>query len=159
LFGLTDSNISADVKSIVAVLFAVMILAYSLLLGMGDFSARSVKIHQCGLELGELARELKYLLDHKIESTKFDYLDYVERYYRCLGKYENHSKHDYLVAKKEFQFEVAKTEKNKIPFLTNVNWTLWIYWFRFFGFCHYVVSAGAITFWIYKILSVGKVNA
>lgn len=33
-------------------------LNYSLLLGMGKHIARSVQLHQCGLELGLLARRL-----------------------------------------------------------------------------------------------------
>jgi hypothetical protein len=38
--------------SLGSIFFSVLILAYSLLLGMSNFSARAVKIHDCGLERG-----------------------------------------------------------------------------------------------------------
>lgn len=41
-----------------SIFFSVLILAYTLLLGMGAYGPRAVKIHNCGLELGRLAREL-----------------------------------------------------------------------------------------------------
>jgi len=34
--------------------FGVLVLAYSLLLGMANFNARSTRLHHCGMELGVL---------------------------------------------------------------------------------------------------------
>ncbi|EGR1589075.1 SLATT domain-containing protein [Vibrio parahaemolyticus] len=151
IFELTNDTISTNVQNAVAVFFAVVVLAYSLLLGMGDFSARSAKIHQCGLELGELARELKFMVDSKAETTKEDYLSYVERYYLCLGRYENHSSHDYTVAKKEYKNEVASELDQTIKKRTNLWWATQIWLYRIWGFCHYPTSIVAITYWIYTV--------
>jgi len=51
-------NFGAKYIDIMQIIFAVLVLTYSLLLATGDFSARSVKIHRCGMELGRLARKV-----------------------------------------------------------------------------------------------------
>ncbi|MFL7033313.1 SLATT domain-containing protein [Vibrio lentus] len=153
VFDLTTTAIAINVQSAVAVFFAVVVLAYSLLLGMGDFSARSAKIHQCGLELAELARELKFAVDSKSDTDKQEYLRYVKRYYQCLGRYENHSSHDYTVAKKEHKNELAKEQDKTIDWYVNLGWSLKIFLYRSWDFCHYPISIVVITLWIYKVCS------
>ena len=153
IFNLTTTSISSNAQNAVAVFFAVVVLAYSLLLGMGDFSARSAKIHQCGLELGELARELKFMVDSKAKVEKAEYLRYVERYYQCLGRYENHSSHDYTVAKKEHKNESAKEAGTKVDWYVNLGWTVRIFLYRIWDFCHYPISIFIITVWIYTVCS------
>jgi hypothetical protein len=150
---LTNGTVSTELQSAVTVLFAVIVLAYSLLLGMGDFSARSAKIHQCGLELGELARELKFLVDKNIESNKDDYLQYIERYYQCLNRYENHSSHDYLVAKKEHKNDEAKENNTSVSWYYNLWWCIRIMIYRFWEFCHYPISILVISLWIFTVQS------
>ncbi|QJX02460.1 SLATT domain-containing protein [Alcanivorax sp. IO_7] len=58
---------------IMQIVFAVLILAYSLLLATGDYSARSVKIHRCGMELGRLARKVRPFegVEDEDKNTKF----------------------------------------------------------------------------------------
>ncbi|MEZ8618969.1 SLATT domain-containing protein [Vibrio splendidus] len=153
IFELTTESIPSNAQNAMAVFFAVVVLAYSLLLGMGDFSARSAKIHQCGLELAELARELKFMVDSKAHANKEEYLTYVKRYYQCLGRYENHSSHDYTVAKKEHKNEAAKEESKKIDLAVNVGWTAKIFFHRIWDFCHYPLSIFFITLWIYTVFS------
>ncbi|CAH0525525.1 hypothetical protein VHP8226_01051 [Vibrio hippocampi] len=153
IFELTTTSISSNAQNAVAVFFAVVVLAYSLLLGMGDFSARSAKIHQCGLELAELARELKFMVDSKAKVGRKEYLSYVGRYYQCLGRYENHSSHDYTVAKKEHKNESAKEEDTKIDWYVNLGWTAKIFLYRIWDFCHYPISILIITVWIYTVCS------
>ncbi|EJK2100760.1 SLATT domain-containing protein [Vibrio cholerae] len=150
-FDLTTKSIPPNAQNAVAVFFAVVVLAYSLLLGMGDFSARSAKIHQCGLELAELARELKFMVDSGALVNKDEYLGYVERYYQCLGRYENHSSHDYLVAKQEHKNEVANEEGKHVPWHINWFWTGKIFLYRIWHFCHYPISMLVITVWVYMV--------
>lgn len=76
------------------IFFGVLVLAYSLLLGMSNYSARSVQLHKCGLELGELARDL-YLISKLNGADRQNYEDYAKKYYVILGQYENHEEIDY----------------------------------------------------------------
>ena len=57
---------------IMQIVFAVLILAYSLLLATGDYSARSVKIHRCGMELGRLARKVRPFEGVEDEDKKYE---------------------------------------------------------------------------------------
>lgn len=83
------------------IFFSVLILAYSLLLGMSNFSARAVKIHDCGLELGRLARKL-YAVQRQETPKASEYNELYSRYYNILEKHENHTRTDYLVAHLEY---------------------------------------------------------
>lgn len=151
VFDLTTTSIPSNVQDAVAIFFAVVVLAYSLLLGMGDFSARSVKIHQCGLELAELARELKFMVDNEDKASKKEYLKYVERYYQCLGRHENHSSHDYMVAKKEHKNEAVRDDIKGVDWYINLGWAIKIHLYRIWYFCHYIISIFTITIWIYIV--------
>jgi len=53
-----ELNFSSNYISLMQIIFSVLILAYTLLLALGDYSARAVKIHRCGMELGRISREL-----------------------------------------------------------------------------------------------------
>lgn len=42
-------NFSEKYSSVMQIIFSVIILTYSLLLGIGNFSARAERLHRCGL--------------------------------------------------------------------------------------------------------------
>lgn len=82
------------------IVFGVALLAYSLLLGIGDFSARAEKMHACGMELGRLARKIfPYRTKDDSDDLDGDYESISNAYYGCLEKYENHTHVDFLAAK------------------------------------------------------------
>ncbi|MBJ7552655.1 SLATT domain-containing protein, partial [Marinomonas ostreistagni] len=58
LFTLSDMKILLDSEyvSVMQIIFSVLILTYSLLLGIGDFGVRSSDYHLCGLEISRLLR-------------------------------------------------------------------------------------------------------
>jgi hypothetical protein len=117
------------------VFFGVLVLAYSLLLGMANYHSRAQKMHDCGLEMGQLAKKL-YLHSCGANSTNSQYLGSVDEYYKILGKYENHEKIDYLDALTD------KSGENSI--LTSFyHWGL-----RYIGFSHYLISLTVMTYWI-----------
>ena len=89
------NNFSEAYTNFGAIFFGVLVLAYSLLLGMGNFSGRSVVMHSCGMELGNLAREL-HLLDQTPEVSPAKYESAANEYYHILAKCENHAHQDYL---------------------------------------------------------------
>ncbi|ATC83794.1 SLATT domain-containing protein [Pseudoalteromonas agarivorans] len=149
VFELNAPVISVNLQNSVGLFFAIVVLTYSLLLGMGDFSARASNIHQCGLELSELARELNYKVVKKESSSEEKYMKYVQRFYTCLSRHENHITHDYLIAK----LDVAQENDNKLGFFKKwFSFKAKIYFFRVIGFLHYPVSILSIIAWISYLL-------
>lgn len=132
-----------------SIFFSVVVLAYSLLLGMGDFSARSSNMHQCGLQLGELARKLNYRIAHFKESSESEYLHFTNEYYVCLSRHENHVNHDYLIAKLDHLIEV-----NQRPsfFGCLTNFKIKIYFYKLVSFSHYIISISLMLAWFLHLL-------
>ena len=149
-------NFSNDYINFGSIFFGVLVLAYSLLLGMADFSSRSVKLHSCGLELGRLSRKLFYLSQSNDESLE-NYEKCYTQYYDILDKYENHSPIDYLQAHHKYYIGEAL----KLNVETLIYWTerlrlfriwlkIWIY--RFLQFSHYAISISLISAWIFVLV-------
>lgn len=149
------SNFSTQYVGFASVLFAVIVLAYSLLLGMADFSARAVKMHGCGLELGRLARHLVFLKDRGNSSAE-EYEASAKRYYDILDKHENHNLYDYLVSHHQHYsaklaklgFFTCKYWRSRIP-LFKVQGKIWI--LSIFQFFHYFFSLALMYSWIYQM--------
>lgn len=147
------SNFEENYLGFASVLFAVLILAYSLLLGMADYSARAVKMHGCGLELGRLARKLVFLIGQGTVSNA-DYEECAKRYYDVLDKHENHTLSDYLVAHHQYyDAQIAKLE-----IFSQIYWRqrIHLFWTRVriwilvgLQFSHYALSLGLMYGWIY----------
>lgn len=151
------SNFGEDYVGFASVLFAVLVLAYSLLLGMADYSARAVKIHGCGLELGRLARKLVFLVNRGYVSAD-EYEECAKNYYDILDKHENHTQLDYLIS--HHQYYEAKA--SKMDFSNKKYWRdsaslvlvkakIWI--FQIIQFSHVVISLGLMYSWIYFMVS------
>jgi SMODS and SLOG-associating 2TM effector domain family 5 len=135
-----------------SVFFGVMVLAYSLLLGMANFSARAVLIHECGLELGRLARHL-FSLRSTGAATQADYDSCAKTYYDILDKHENHTRTDYLTAHYEYYDALAaKLAWLSMPWLVErsrlIGVRMQIYVFHTLQFSHYVISTLLIYVWI-----------
>lgn len=150
------SNFSESYVNFGGVFFGVLVLAYSLLLGMANYSSRSVKLHECGIELGGLARRL-FLLCRDPASTSAVYENAAAEYYSILSKYENHTAVDYLVAHHEQSDGVA----SKLPFLSQ-DWFLQririffvrvkLYALHVLQFLHYICSVGLMWLWVYFLV-------
>ncbi len=142
-FKIYNTDIPDTQINMASLFFAIAVLAYSLLLGMGDFSARSSNIHQCGLQLAELSRELHYKITQGVASTEPEYLNFVSRYYACLNRHENHTSPDYFIAKLDYLTEIGNSpsvyERMKIKTK--------IIFYSFFGFSHYLLSVFSIVIW------------
>lgn len=144
-------NFSPEYINFASIFFGVVVLAYSLLLGMANFTARSVKLHNCGLELGRLVRELTYLSIHPgvVES---DYSNAHKKYYDILDKHENHTKVDYITAGFDHDFGLNIKSKSIISCFKIFAGLLRIYLLHILQFSHYVVSMGVMFVWIYFLL-------
>lgn len=137
-------NYSDEYLAFGGIFFGVLVLAYSLLLGMSNYSARSVQLHKCGLELGELAREL-YLVCKLTGSDQSRYEEYAKKYYVILGQYENHEEIDYRRTKflmlsggsdmRVTLDRVFEGARLKIGYL--------------FGFSHYLVTGFLMAMWLW----------
>lgn len=128
---------SKEYVDIISVVFSVMTLAYSLLLGMGDFSGKSVKMYYCALALGELQRKAELQITESPQGLTRDQVDNLIREYNViLSRCENHDDVDYL-------FEKYKTcSERKICLFLKMKWLL------LFPFSHYYVSLVLVYGWI-----------
>ncbi len=143
------SNFSAEYVNFASVFFGVLVLTYSLLLGMANYSSRAVKMHECGISLGRLSRRLFYL-SRKYDSNAADYEGLATEYYNILDKYENHTRTDYLVAQYEYYNPIAESWREKFRL------ALWVYtqscFFHVIQFSHYLLSIVLVWTWIYVLI-------
>lgn len=150
------TNFKPAYVTFASVFFGVLVLAYSLLLGMANFSARAVKFHECGLQLGRLARKLVYLRDTG-SLIQSEYDECAKVYYDTLEKHENHTRTDYLTAHHEYydgkidELEVfSRAWFIKRTHLLGVR--LKIYLFHILQYIHYIASIILIYGWIYFMI-------
>jgi hypothetical protein len=151
------SNFSPSYLSFGSIFFGVLVLAYSLLLGMSNFSARAVKLHENGLELGRLARNLYVLQSDSATPTKEEYDSLSKEYYDILDKYENHTRTDYLLAHFEY-YSGIKSDHDQF----SKKWWLYkaplygirvkTYLFKALQFFHYIGSIFLIYIWLYFLV-------
>jgi hypothetical protein len=145
-----------------SIFFAVLVLTYSLLLGMGNYAARSVKLHGCGLELGRLARKL-YAMRTDPSVTDEDYKTAAQQYYDILEKHENHTKADYLVAHYEYYASgAALLQAEASGISAKSTWLerewhlqktrLEIFTHNIFQYWHYFFTTVLIWSWIYCLV-------
>ena len=149
-----QTNFRPSYVTFASVFFGVLVLAYSLLLEISNFSARVVKMHECGLQLGRLARQLVYLRDAGWHLRR-KYDKYTKNYYDILDKHENHTRTDYLVAHYEY-YDGKKDLEPSIDTSRLVQWShlikIKIYWLHFLQFAHYIASIVLIYAWIYAFV-------
>lgn len=147
---------------IMQIIFAVLILAYSLLLSMGDYSARAVKIHRCGMELGRLARKIKPYENSDNNDEKYE--QFYTEYYNCLEKYENHENVDFLIAdcssKDWYNSKELKGAEGAnyfrlllIEFFNKTKMYLQIQIGTIIPVLHYFIIIGGVYFWLYLMVA------
>lgn len=156
-----ETSFSKPYTDIMQIVFAVLILAYSLLLGTGDYSARSVKIHRCGLELGRIARKIKPYEDSEGYEEKYEELN--DEYYNCLEKYENHKSIDFLVASlesKDWFYEGSGLPKNfsdgicyGASAIEKAYWKIKVLFWSTVPISHYILSIICVYAWLYLMVS------
>lgn len=150
-----NSNFKTGYVNFMNIFFGILVLAYSLLLGMANFSARAVKMHGCGLELGRLARQLVELKNSGNNQTN-SYDECTKEYYDILDKYENHTRTDYLTSHYEY-YDGKTTELSLSADWLAKRFKLEIVRFKLYvlhclQFSHYAMSTLLISGWIYKLV-------
>lgn len=122
---------------------AVLVLVYSLLLSNERYAVRGESMHQCGIELGRIVRDIEILLRQNelntISGSQYSETinDLSNRYHNALMAYENHEHVDYVAAKSLRGDPVSRTERL-------IRW--FTYWL---GFSHYLVVAMVILWFIF----------
>ena len=150
------NNFSEGYTNFGAIFFGVLVLAYSLLLGMGNFSSRSVVMHSCGMELGNLAREL-HLLDQTPDVSPSKYELVAKEYYQILAKCENHAHQDYLSTNALFKLnELAwppAFSNHDIADLIACAYAVALsFGLKVLHFAHYLATIAMISFWFYCMI-------
>lgn len=152
-------NFSEKYTSVMQLIFSVIVLTYSLLLGMGNFSARAERFHRCGLELSRLVRKVKPFKGS--EGHNDDYASISKEYYDHLEKYENHKDVDFLSARLEIERRKGYPDwKKDESLLDNVSkrvtsaqsrFSLWssIRIRQSISFSHYAISLLLVYGWIF----------
>jgi hypothetical protein len=94
LLQLVDFKFTFDntVVNIGQVFLSIVILCFSIAISMSDFSLKSSKHHECGVQLNELT----YKLMNKwgVVLSDQEYEQKLGEYFNILSKYENHSEAD-----------------------------------------------------------------
>jgi hypothetical protein len=130
----------------VGVSLAILVLVYSLLIGIENYGGRSDKMQNCGTELSYLAREIYPYrgVPHEAEVYK----SFSRQYQTILEKYENHDLIDYK------QFTLGKNWKQHYKNFPHyaLAW-LTINLQYYLGFWHYVlVTLSTILMIVYLYL-------
>jgi len=155
----------------VQVFLAVLVLAYSLLLGTENYSSRAENMESCGVELSFLAREIfPYIeADHDIYLYKI----FSEKYQSILVKYKNHDPIDhklYILEKIDIRlkkiYSLPILDYRIVRLITPIylyfqdllffylRWLIIKVYF-FLGFWHYALVSLGSTAIIYYIFSKG----
>jgi hypothetical protein len=152
-----QQNFSVGYTTFGSIFFSVLVLTYSLLLGMGDYSARAVKLHECGVALGRLARTLYPHKAPSLSGTQVLYEGFTKQYYDILEKHENHTKSDYLQA----HYEYYSGQGMQLPVGTGRASCRWlklqeakvkrILWLSL-SYTHYLITVALIWGWIYRLV-------
>ena len=139
-FGL-KTNFSSNYTSFIQVVLAIVILVISVLLNMTNFSVRAEKMHQCALSVNTLARKVHRHLNDKSSAAKYE--DLVKEYDNILQRIENHSRVDYLYAKKH----LSSHYNNPWYFA----YTARLHYF--YQFLPYIVLLGIEAVWLYMLVA------
>ena len=156
------TNVSDQLLNAIQVFLAVLILAYSLLLGIENYSSRSEKMHTCGLELSSLAREIYPYLE--IENDSFLYKRFSEKYQSILEKYENHSQidnnlYDLKIRKKDLCNRI--NEPKEIDIKRTISYHYLIFYCRCLAYvCDWLFLNFIywLNYWHYAVVSIGCIG-
>lgn len=157
------SNYPAQYINFGSIFFGALVLTYSLLIGMSNFSTRSYVMHDCGIALGDLARKL-HLLSRCPDATSEQYERCSEKYYAILAKCENHAHQDYLNTNANNLDEELSCH-NKIDLELLVKYKrayasrLSSASFKAIEFMHYLITMGVMFVWIFKMVYPINFNA
>jgi hypothetical protein len=164
-----NTNYSAKYVQIMLIVFAVVLLGYSLLLTMGRFEVRAERMHGNGLALSRILRVLKSYLGSDVHEKQNDYNEFVTRYYECLEKAENYRQVDYhctILDQMARQGIPGYAGGNKLGYVYTVS----VYFYRLnkrrvrvysgwmLGFSHYLVAVAIIYIWIFLMVYPTKVH-
>lgn len=139
-----------DTLNLGGIFFSIMLLAYSLLLGISNFQLRSKQLHRCGIELSNIAKKAAFHINSNGQSiNKYDYDKLVKEYSDCLMTYENHSQLDYLLAKLHHGEKFEKiTFSNPDKIFLKFEIMIRI----FFRYIHYGISFIMLILWSYVLI-------
>jgi hypothetical protein len=165
LFDLAGFNKHYPAKyvQIMQIIFAVMLLGYSLLLSMGRFEVRAERMHGNGLVLSRLLRGLKPYLGADAQEKRQIYEAFFSRYYDTLEKAENYRQIDYHSAVLAEMVRAGLPQRADATIRTYVS-KVWVHLFRiakmrlkvYFTwmliFSHYILSVLAIYAWIFMMV-------
>lgn len=150
------SNYPSQYINFGSLFFGALVLTYSLLIGMSNFSTRSHVMHDCGIALGDLARRL-HLLSRCPNASSGQYDSCSEKYYAILSKCENHSHQDYLNTNSSNLF--ADFINHKDMGLQKAEKYILFAWmksssgfFKVIEFMHYFITMALMSVWIFKMV-------
>lgn len=124
--------------SFAAIFFSVLVLTYSLLLGMSNFSVRAARFHECALKLGKLSIFInKYINSKEGCERKMD--DFIHKYNRILSISENHSPSDFL------RYKMKEDD-------SSCGLSFWYYIKMALQFGHYLLSILMMYIWIFFLV-------
>jgi hypothetical protein len=84
-----------DVKllTLLEIIYAVVVLAISLIISQDDFATRSERMHRCGLELSNIYREIEPYRNNTWDRKLYE--QFSKAYDNTLAQHENHDDIDF----------------------------------------------------------------
>lgn len=155
-----QTNFSMPYTNVMQIIFSVVILTYSLLLGMGNYSARAERLLRCGMELSRIVRKIKPYKGKDDEKHDGNYDHLTKDYYDCLEKYENHKDLDYLSSSLEIArrkgYPIQEKDEKFLTFIPKylgavlTRFKLWLSIRSRYtlAFSHYVFSLTLVYGWL-----------
>lgn len=133
-------NYEKNIVEFAQIVFAIIVLVYSLLLNNIQNPSRSEKLHRCALEVNNLSHDLFAYIGK--EFSEEVYQDFSKKYHDIINRYDNHDPIDYLFTKlkRKEDFKVGKIERLIIYFRYSI------------GFIHYVFIVGSELTFLYLLI-------
>jgi len=158
-----SAHYSPKYIQIMQIVFAVILLAYSLLLSMGRFEARAEKMLSCGIALSRILRQVKPLQGTSPPLPDPVYDELYTRYYDILEKFENHTQADYhsvsttLLARQGIPVRGQQTRPEYVGQVMSYFWKITtrragVYFMWTIVYSHYFISVIAMYAWIFYMV-------
>ncbi|MDO4683972.1 MAG: SLATT domain-containing protein [Lautropia sp.] len=119
------------------ILSSILTLCYSLIISMGDFSSRSYKMHECGIELDKICNRINLEINSN-RMCLYAIRDLMNSYHESLLKFENHTQNDYS----EAEYKTNPSLCNFIKMAAR----------KLIHFSHYFLAMGFAIYTFFKFL-------
>lgn len=138
---LSSENITFSTISL-----SMLVLVTSLFISSRNYKIRSLKLHDCGREIGEVYDKICILINQGGSASEQEFEETRNKYYSVLNKYENHESLD-------FQHFIANNLTDYEGRIKHPNWysfriKVWYYWDTVIRYWIFILIPVIIYAWL-----------